>query len=105
MKTSLVRAVSRKMGFTDILGGIISYILDHPTILAVGILLYIFIFALSIFLSGPKPGPNPFVKDKSQPPRPIVIDQKVRDQVIKQGRLMKHIDCFLSLRWDVVQSS
>ena len=73
------------MGLGSIVSDTILYIFDHPYILAVGCLLYVFVFVLSVLMSGPKPGKNPFTKDVRRPTQPVEIRQQERDKVIKQG--------------------
>jgi len=69
----------------------ILYIFEHPSILAVGCLIYVFIFVLSVLMSGPKPAKNPFAKDVRRPPKPVELRQQERDKVIKQGFSVKRI--------------
>ena len=64
---------------------IINYFFENPGLLITGILLYIFIFVLSLFFTKPAPAKNPFKYDAKKEPKPLVTDQKVRDSVLKQG--------------------
>ena len=68
-----------------IVADVIEYLAANPGILVTVFLLYVFIYALSVLLSGPKPGPNPFRVDKSRAPQQLVTDQAQRDKVLKQG--------------------
>lgn len=61
-------------------------IFTYPGFIISAILLYVFIFALSVlFFNSPKPGKNPFEKDGSRAPEALVTDIKARDKVLKQG--------------------
>ena len=57
---------------------------ENPGFLAVAVL-FAFIFALSLMLSGPPAAPNPFQLDCARPPAPLVTDQAERDKVLKNG--------------------
>jgi hypothetical protein len=76
-------AVGRRM----IVNAVIEYLLANPSIIVAGIALCTLIVVLSIFLSSPKPGPNPFGVDRRKPPKvkDVVFDQALRDKVLKQG--------------------
>ena len=62
------------------------YIAAHPGILLFGVLLYVFIFFLSLFFTKPAPDKNPFKNDMRKTPKPLVTDTNVRDRVLKQGK-------------------
>lgn len=74
------------------LSAIMSYvglILGNPSILSVAIISLIFIVSLGLFFSGKfssnSRSKNPFATDLVRPPQPLVIDQNVRDRVLKEG--------------------
>ena len=75
------------MGFFDLGSGIINYLLAHPTILFSGLLLYIFVFVLSVMFSPPPKGRNPFRANRARKRSDLVNDQKQRDSVLKQGEV------------------
>lgn len=74
-----------------LLSGIINYLVAHPGVVVTIFLLYVFIYVLSIFLSGPRPGRNPFRKDCARKPEPLQTDQAARDKRLKQGFLPKKV--------------
>ncbi|PIK49411.1 hypothetical protein BSL78_13711 [Apostichopus japonicus] len=67
----------------------IGLLVGSPSLLSVVIISLIFIVGLGLFFSGKfgskPPSRNPFAEDCVRPPQPVVIDQHVRDKVIKQG--------------------
>lgn len=67
----------------------IGLLVGSPSLLSVVIVSLIFIVGLGLFFSGKfgskPPSKNPFAEDCVRPPQPVVIDQHVRDKVIKQG--------------------
>ncbi|KAK3084149.1 hypothetical protein FSP39_009012 [Pinctada imbricata] len=71
-------------GVLSFVENVINYVLGNPYLLATLILLYIFIFALSVLFSGPKPGKNPFSQRHVRPVGKLVTDQSIRDKVLKQ---------------------
>ena len=71
------------LGLAD---AILTWILNHPGLMITGFLIYCFVFALSVMFNIPKPGPNPFKRDCRKPPKPLVMDHKARDKVLKQGK-------------------
>ena len=73
----------------------INYFVANPGFLIIGALLYVFIFALSLFFTKPAPGKNPFKYDLRKEQKPLVTDQKVRDGVIKQGK--RSLTCTYSM--------
>ena len=75
------------MAATGWASAIFNFFYENPYILFAFVLLYVFVFGLSIIFSGPKPGPNPFNRDTTRPPKPLVTDHKERDKVLKQGNL------------------
>lgn len=74
-----------------VFGQVLDQLLNHPRLLLVGFLLYVFIYALSWFFSAPKPGPNPFKTLVKKPLKPLVTNQKLRDKVLKQGFQAKQV--------------
>ncbi|CAC5387415.1 unnamed protein product [Mytilus coruscus] len=62
----------------------VEYLVTNPSILIAIVLLYCFIFGLSILFSGPKPGKNPFSINHVRPVAKLVTDQSQRDKVLKQ---------------------
>jgi all-trans-retinol 13,14-reductase len=70
---------------------IVDWAMANPAVVGVGLLLYVFIFFLSLFFQVPKPGPNPFKRDCRKKPEELVTDQKARDKVLKQGFSEKRI--------------
>ncbi|KAL5017632.1 hypothetical protein ScPMuIL_007221 [Solemya velum] len=79
---------------------IIGYILSSPSAWIVGFLLYVFIFGLSLMVSGPKPsGKNPFSPNCVRTPEPTVHDQKQRDKILKTrfkiDRVPKDLDAIV----------
>ncbi|XP_060078415.1 all-trans-retinol 13,14-reductase-like [Ylistrum balloti] len=68
------------MGMYDLF----EYFLSRPWLLLVLFLLYVFIYALSVLMSGPRPGKNPFSVSHIKPVGDLVTDKQVRDRVIKQ---------------------
>ena len=73
------------MAFWSIGTDVINYLLAHPTILFAGLLMYIFVFTLSVFFAPPRKGRNPFKVDRVKKRESLVIDQKARDGILKQG--------------------
>ncbi|XP_060569543.1 all-trans-retinol 13,14-reductase-like [Ruditapes philippinarum] len=67
-----------------VLSSISNYFISNPWIIIVLLLLYCFIYALSVLFSGPKPGRNPFSVAHVRPPKPLVTDHKLRKKVLKQ---------------------
>lgn len=67
---------------------VLQYLVENPYILGVTVLLTVFILALSVLFSGPKPAKNPFSAKHVRPVGQLVSDQKERDRVLKQS---KHI--------------
>lgn len=67
---------------------VLQYLVENPYILDVTVLLTVFILALSVLFSGPKPAKNPFSAKHVRPVGQLVSDQKERDRVLKQS---KHI--------------
>lgn len=67
----------------------IGLIIGSPSLLSVAIISLIFIVGLGLFFSGKfgskSPSKNPFATDTTRPPQPVVLDQNVRDKVIKEG--------------------
>ncbi|XP_022341649.2 all-trans-retinol 13,14-reductase-like [Crassostrea virginica] len=59
-------------------------LVGNPYLLGVTVLLFVFIFALSVLFSGPKPARNPFSPKHVHPVEKLVSDQKERDKVLKQ---------------------
>ncbi|ELT89885.1 hypothetical protein CAPTEDRAFT_174975 [Capitella teleta] len=74
-----------------LLGGVLEYLVAHPGLVVSLFLLYVFIYVLSILLSGRKPGRNPFRTDSARKPKELVTDQATRDQRLKQGFLPKKV--------------
>ena len=70
----------------SVIGNIFGFFVEHPGLIIVAFLIYVFVFALSVLFSGPKPGPNPFKKNLAREPKPLVTDQAARDRVLKQGK-------------------
>ena len=64
---------------------IADWVLANPGIIAVFVLLYVFIYFLSLMFQVPKAGPNPFKIDCKRKAEELVLEQKVRDKVLKQG--------------------
>ena len=79
------------------LAWIFSLLVEHPGLFATLLLLVVFIYVLSSFLSGrPKPGRNPFdAKHVRPPPENIVTDHKARNAVLKQSKIF-------SPKWDII---
>ncbi|XP_045171991.2 all-trans-retinol 13,14-reductase-like [Mercenaria mercenaria] len=71
------------MGFSGIVT-FANYLISNPWIFLLLFLLYCFIYALSILVSGPKPGRNPFSVAHVRPPKPLVTDHTLRNKVLKQ---------------------
>ncbi|XP_062601490.1 all-trans-retinol 13,14-reductase-like [Saccostrea cucullata] len=71
-------------GVLEFVGKVLKYLADNPYILGIIFLLYVFIFAMSVLFSGPKPGRNPFSAKHVKPVEELVSDQKKRDQILKQ---------------------
>lgn len=67
---------------------VLQHLVENPYILGVTVLLTVFILALSVLFSGPKPAKNPFSAKHVRPVGQLVSDQKERDRVLKQS---KHI--------------
>ncbi|XP_061166584.1 all-trans-retinol 13,14-reductase-like [Saccostrea echinata] len=63
---------------------VLQYLVNNPSILGLIVLLAVFIFALSVFFSGPKPAKNPFSTKHVRPVEQLVSDQKERDRILKQ---------------------
>jgi hypothetical protein len=72
-------------GVLSVFSRLLQYLADNPYILGVLVLLSVFILALSIFFSGPKPARNPFSVKHVRPVEELVSDQKERDRVLKQS--------------------
>ena len=81
VKVPALSVASKMAIFADVF----VWVTDHPGVLVAAFSLYVFIYVVSVFFSGPKPGPNPLKKDTSRPPKPLVTDQAERDKVIKCG--------------------
>ncbi|XP_063448838.1 all-trans-retinol 13,14-reductase-like isoform X2 [Mytilus trossulus] len=62
----------------------VEYLVTNPSILIAIVLIYCFIFGLSILFSGPKPGKNPFSINHVRPVEKLVTDQSTRDKILKQ---------------------
>ncbi|XP_071180471.1 all-trans-retinol 13,14-reductase-like isoform X1 [Mytilus edulis] len=62
----------------------VEYLVTNPSILIAIVLIYCFIFGLSILFSGPKPGKNPFSIKHVRPVEKLVTDQSQRDKILKQ---------------------
>ncbi|XP_052073278.1 all-trans-retinol 13,14-reductase-like isoform X1 [Mytilus californianus] len=62
----------------------VEYLVTNPSILIAIVLLYCFIFGLSILFSGPKPGKNPFSINHVRPVAKLVTDKSQRKKVLKQ---------------------
>ncbi|XP_048757507.2 all-trans-retinol 13,14-reductase-like [Ostrea edulis] len=71
-------------GVLSVFNRLLQYLADNPYILGVLVLLCVFILALSVFFSGPKPAKNPFSIKNVHPVEQLVSDQKERDRVLKQ---------------------
>lgn len=65
---------------------VLQYLVENPYILGVTVLLTVFILALSVLFSGPKPAKNPFSPKHVRPVGQLVSDQKERDRVLKQSK-------------------
>lgn len=72
-------------GVLSVFSRLLQYLADNPYILGVLVLLCVFILALSVFFSGPKPAKNPFSIKNVRPVEQLVSDQKERDRVLKQS--------------------
>jgi hypothetical protein len=72
-------------GVLSYIARVFQYLADNPYILGILFLLYVFIFAMSILFSGPKPGRNPFSAKHVKPVQELVSDQKLRDKILKQS--------------------
>ncbi|XP_069134346.1 all-trans-retinol 13,14-reductase-like [Argopecten irradians] len=62
----------------------LEYFLNRPWLVIVIFFVYVFFYMLSLFMSGPKAGKNPFSISHIKPVGDLVTDQQVRDRVIKQ---------------------
>jgi len=65
--------------------GTVTYFVNNPWFFMVIVLLYIFTFLLSLMLSGPNPGKNPFSASHIKPVEDLVTDRLTRDKVLKQS--------------------
>ncbi|CAD5121492.1 DgyrCDS9997 [Dimorphilus gyrociliatus] len=70
----------------------IDFLASNPLYLILGILVYVVLFLLSIFMSRNKSGKNPFKFDARKKPAELVIDQAKRDKILKQGFAAKKLD-------------
>eukprot|EP00105_Crassostrea_gigas_P002156 XP_011414585.1 PREDICTED: putative all-trans-retinol 13,14-reductase [Crassostrea gigas] len=66
------------------ISSVLQYLVENPYLLGVTVLLTVFILALSVLFSGPKPAKNPFCPKHVRPVGHLVSDQKERDRVLKQ---------------------
>ncbi|OWF41588.1 putative all-trans-retinol 13,14-reductase [Mizuhopecten yessoensis] len=62
----------------------LEYFISRPWLILVVFLLYVIMYALSVMLTGPKSGKNPFSASHIKPVGDLVTDKQVRDRVIKQ---------------------
>ncbi len=67
-------------------GSMLEFILEHPVLIAVTLLLCACVFVLPNLFRGPEPGPNPFEDNLAREPRPLVTDKDERAKVLKQGK-------------------
>ncbi|XP_070565714.1 all-trans-retinol 13,14-reductase-like [Ptychodera flava] len=70
---------------------VLGFIANNPSFIVAVVVLVLFIYALSTFMSAPKPGKNPFEVDTTRPPEPLVTDNAARDKVLKQGFVSKKV--------------
>ena len=71
---------------------IFAFFSANPGILAAAVLIFCFIYVLSLLFSGPKPGRNPFsAKYVRPPPGKLVTDHKERDKVLKQSECLRYL--------------
>lgn len=68
------------------ISSVLQYLVENPYLLGVTVLLTVFILALSVLFSGPKPAKNPFSPKHVRPVGHLVSDQKERDRVLKQSK-------------------
>lgn len=69
----------------------LEYFINRPSLILVIFLLYVFIYVLSVLLTGPKPGRNPFSVSHVKPVGDLVTDSTTRDRVIKQSKYIIYV--------------
>ena len=65
---------------------VFTWMFYNPWIVVIAFLAYVFLYLISIFFFGQKPGKNPFFNDYRRPAEPFVHDSKARDAIIKQSK-------------------
>ncbi|XP_046380496.2 all-trans-retinol 13,14-reductase-like [Haliotis rufescens] len=63
---------------------LVDYLFKNPSIVLWLLLIYVFIYTLSVLFGGARPGRNPVACDARRPREPLVLEHKVRDAVLKQ---------------------
>ncbi len=70
----LLRRFARGLSNMSVIADAVTYLIEHPGFIMIGLLLYVFVFAVSLLFSGPKPGEA--ARHRSRPNSVSLVDPR-----------------------------